>query len=114
MKPSVKTSIEIRRSCSRTIRKMSVLGYFFNRATGRPRIYIQPNDDCSVGYAYVRCVEERHGVGYYAFSVTINPGGGVCNLHGFGFLESGDMLRALRELLNDPEQLKLHQHKTKV
>ena len=113
MKSSVKDHIRIRKSCSRKMRKMEILGYFFNRATGRPRIYIQPNGDSSVGYAYVRCVEERHGRGFYAFSIILNPGGGVCNLHGFGFLSAGDMMRKLRELLNDPEQLKLHQHKPK-
>jgi hypothetical protein len=114
MKPSVKTHIEILKSCNRTIRKMSALGYLFNRRTGRPRIYIQPNGDSSVGYAYVRGVEERHGVGYYAFSVIINPGGGVINLHGFGFLPAGEMIRKLRALLANPEQMKLHQHQPKV
>jgi hypothetical protein len=111
MKQSVKDHIRIRKSCSRMMRKMEILGYFFNRATGRPRIYIQPNGDSSVGYAYVRGVEERNGRGYYAFSVIMNPGGGVVTLYGPRTV--GDMDHTLRALLNDPEQLKLHQYQPK-
>ncbi len=105
MKQSVKTSIEIRKSCTRTIRKMEALGYLFNRRTGRPTVYIQPDGSSSVGYAYVRCVEENHGTAYYTLGAICNSGGGVIAFHGFISLMPAEMLQKLRKLVNDPAWL---------
>lgn len=85
----------------------------FNRLTGRPERAYEPSEDrtggaANIGYAYARCLGEQDG-NRYTVGVVINHGGGVCSIPGLSYLEAPELLRVLRDKMDDPEWMRLQQ-----
>ena len=99
-------------SFQRTVKKVEALMKDFNRLTGRPTEYIQPNGDSSIGYAYIRNLGEQEAF-RYSVGIIINKDGGLMDVHGLSFLPSGKLSRVLRHKMKDPEWMKLMQFKPK-
>ncbi len=94
------------------MKKVEVLMKDFNRLTGRPSEYIQPNGDSSIGYAYVRNLGEQDGH-RCSVGIILNKDGGVMNIYGLSYLPIGDLHRILQQKMSDPEWMKMMQFKPK-
>jgi len=101
-------------SYQKTMRETDALCAEFNRLTNRPSRAYEPSDEpyppANIGYAYVRNLglQDDHRC---SMGIICNPNGGLVQLHGLSYLHIGDLKRALRAKMDDPEWMRLQMFK---